>query len=388
MILQNINYSLTIGSWSVNSANDPRTELVELETSQSLETTSNICTISVYAQPSSKPELPEHVQSAMTQSAGPGGGGDEKYFSAEISGRKIKYDDRMTIELTSGDVSDKVMTAQVHSVNSSFGKTTIIGVTGMQKLADTRLNQVYANQTLGQIIKDMASQAGVDLGSIEIGSNYSCFIVHESKNLLMHIRELAMREGMDVYLDKDNKLTVKKLDKSGAIHTFCYGKDILDLQVFNHQMPSDHIIACGESPASGLGSDTWHWLVKDITPFQGVAGGGRKTLGIKDCALRTKDAADSLSVSKFSTIKDQSLWGRLRILGNPKVKLGDAIEIKDAQKPELNGIFKVTSVRHILNKHEGYMTLIGFTGLGGAKKTGLGGRLAGEPAGSGALSSQ
>lgn len=387
MILQNINYSLTIGSWSVNSANDPGTELVELKTSQSLETTNNICVISVYAQPSQKPELPEPAPSATIKSNELSNGSDEKRLSAEIGGRKIKYDDRMVIELTSGDVSDRIMTAQVQSVISSFGQTKIIGVTRMQKLADTRLNQVYENQTLSQIIKDLASQAGVDVGTIETGSNYSCFIVHESKNLLMHIRELAMRDGMDVYLDKDNKLAVKKLDKSGAIHTFYYGKDILDLQVFNYQMPSDHVKVYGESPASGLGSDTWHWLVKDITPFQGEAGGGRKTLRIKDCALRTKDASDSLSVSKFSTIKDQSVWGRLRILGNPKVKLGDAVEIKNAQKPELNGVFKVTSVRHILNKHEGYLTFIGFIGLGGVKKANsLLGRRAGETAG--ALSSQ
>lgn len=387
LILQNINYSLTIGSWTVNSAKDPRTELIELETSQSLETTDNVCTISIYAQPSPNPELPEHAQSAMTESAGQFGGSDEKLLSAEISGRKIKCDDRMIIELTSGDISDIVMTAQVQTVNSSFGKTAIIGLTGMQKLADTRLNQVYENQTLSLIIKDLALQAGVDVGTIEIGSKYSCFIVHESKNLLRHIRRLATLEGMDVYFDKDNKLTVKKLDKSGAVHTFYYGKDILDLQMFNHQMPSDHIIVCGESPASSLGSDTWHWLAKDIAPFHGESGDGGKTLRIKDCAVRTKDAADSLSVSKFGAIKDQSVWGRLSILGNPKVKLGDAIEIKNAQKPELNGVFKVTSVRHILNKHEGYLTIIGFTGLGGSNKAGglLGGQDGKPP---GALGSQ
>jgi hypothetical protein len=60
----------------------------------------------------------------------------------------------------------------------------------------------------------------------------------------------------------------------------------------------------------------------------------------------------------------------LKILGNPKVKLADAIEIKNAPKPDLNGLFKVTSVRHVLNKREGYLTFVGFTGQGGAEKAG------------------
>ena len=69
-------------------------------------------------------------------------------------------------------------------------------------------------------------------------------------------------------------------------------------------------------------------------------------------------------------------------MGNPAVKLGEAIEIKSASKPELNGVFKVTSVRHIYNKREGYITLVGFSGKGGAQAAGgLLGQLAGALAG-------
>ena len=88
---------------------------------------------------------------------------------------------------------------------------------------------------------------------------------------------------------------------------------------------------------------------------------------------------DSLAAAKLGAIKDQSTWGRLKILGNPAVKLADAIEIQDAPKPELNGLFKVTEVRHVLNKQAGYLTYIGFTGQGGAASAGglLGGLASG-----------
>jgi hypothetical protein len=69
----------------------------------------------------------------------------------------------------------------------------------------------------------------------------------------------------------------------------------------------------------------------------------------------------------LGAIKDQATGGRLKLLGNPTVKLGDAIEIKGSPKPELNGLFKVVSVRHRYSKQEGFITIVDFTGQGGSK---------------------
>jgi hypothetical protein len=64
------------------------------------------------------------------------------------------------------------------------------------------------------------------------------------------------------------------------------------------------------------------------------------------------------------------------------VKLGDAFEVKNAKQPELNGLFKVTSVRHVFGKTAGYVTHVGFSGQGGAQQAksslaALAGQLAG-----------
>jgi hypothetical protein len=374
-----VSYKLKAGAWSVNSTDDPRTELIELDAATSLSATADSCRIAVYAPPAPRPGLLEQAIGAATSALGLGGGGGEEAFSVQVRGKAIKHGDQLTIELSAGDRSAKVMTADVQSIESSFGQTKIAGTTGKQKLANTCINQVYENQTLSQIVRDLASQAEVDTGEIETGSSYSYFVVHESKNLLKQVRELAMRDGLDMYFDADNKLTLKKFDKSGADHTFFYGIDILDLQLSNKSVASDHILVYGESPASNQGSSAWHWLAKDLSPFRGEVGEGLKTLAIGDGALRTKDAAGGLAAAKFGAIKDHSARGRLKILGNPEVKLGDAIEIKNAPKPELNGLFKVTSVRHVLNKRDGYLTFIGFSGLGGAEAAGgLLGGLAGQ----------
>jgi hypothetical protein len=367
-----VDYKVSISGWSVDSSQDPKTELVELETFTSMDSPVSGCRIAVYAPPAPQPSLLQQAVGAATSALGLGGGGGgaDQGFSIQVRGQKVKFDDDISIELTAGDSSGPVMKAGVQSIRSSFGLTHITGTTGMQKLACTRVNQVYSNQTLGQIVNDLAGQAGVDTGNIEDGSTYPSFVVHESRSVLSHIRQLASLEGMDVYFDSSNQLNVATFQKASADHTFYFGIDILDLDLLHVDAPAAHVMVYGESPSSNQGSDSWPWLVKDLSPFRGEAGDGVRLLTLGDRALRTKDGADLAAKSKLGTITDHAAQGRLQLMGNPEVALGDAFEVKNAKQPELNGLFKVTSVRHIYSKSRGYLTEVGFSGQGGAQQAG------------------
>lgn len=363
---------LSIGKWSVDSADDPRAEFLALQLSTAMNSQLDACSLSIYAPPPKKKGLLDEALGAATDMAagalGLGGGGAKpKAFAIKVRGNDVKHGDQLTIELASGDRNGKVATLDVRAMRSTLGQTNIEAATGKRVLLNTRINQVYENQSLGQIVKDLASQANVTAGTIDNGANYPYVVVHESRSVFAHILDLARREGLDVYFDDENKLTVTKFSRTKADHTFNYGIEVLDVVAFNHEPPADHVLVYGESPSSNQGSNTWHWLAKDLKPFKGEAGKGSKLATIGDRALRTKDSADSLAKAKLGAIKDGATQGRLVILGNPLVKLGQAIEIKSAPPPELNGLFKVTSVAHRYGKQEGFLTTIGFSGQGGAQ---------------------
>lgn len=371
-----VTYKLTINKWSVDSATDPRTEFIMLDTQHSVDSSADYCRITVYAPPPPKPGLLE--QAAAMVAAEVGLGGASESFSVSVRGNQIKHGDQMTVELTVDNTTTTVFTAEVNSIKSSLGQTVITGTTGKQKLANARLNQIYSNQGLDQITKDLAQQVSVNTGDIQSGGTYSYFVVHDAKSVLRQLYELALRDGMDLYCDSDNKLVLKKFQKTKADHTFYYGIHVLDLQLWNYDVVSDHFKVYGESPSSKQGSDTWHWFAKDLSPFTAEIGSGGKLLVMQDSAAKTKDAAGNLATAKAGALKDRASQGVLKVLGNPLVKLGDAIEIKDAPKPELNGLFKVTSVRHVLSKWQGYLTFVGFSGQGGAQMlAGALGQLAG-----------
>ena len=361
-------YKLSIGGWSVDSANDPRTELIELDTRMAISPLSDYGRLSIYAPPAPQPGLLEQAVGAAAGALGLGGA-EEETLSVQVRGNAIKLGDQLTVELTAGSRTGKVITADLRSISSSLGETRIAASTAKQSLAIARLNQIYENQSMDQIVKDLAGQTGVQTGDVDTGSTYPYFVVHESKSVLSHIQSLALRDGLDLYFDESNKLMLKKFTKTSPDHTLYYGIDVIDLRLGNHQ-PVNHVLVYGESPASNQGSDTWHWLAKDLSPFRSEAGQGTRTVAINDGAVRTKDAADLLATSKLGAITDQAGLGRLKMLGNPEIKLGQAIEIKNAPKPELNGLFRVATVRHLMNKRDGYLTYVEFTGQGGAEKAG------------------
>jgi len=375
--MDSISYKLTVGNWSVDSANDPKTELLSVETRLSMNSSHDFARVVVYAPPAPQPGLLEQAVGAATEAVGLGGG-EEESFSVQVRGNPIKHGDPLTVELTAGDRSGKVITTEVQSIQSSLGETVIVGSTGKRKIATSRIGQVYENQSLDQIVRDFASQAEIDVGDVASGSSYSYFVADQSRNMLRQLAELAKRDGLDLYFDADNKLTLKKFEKTSADHTLYYGIDILDLHLLNTHPPGEHLFVYGESPSSNQGSDTWHWFAKDLSSFRGELGEGVRTFAIQDSTLRTKDAADSLATSKLGALKDHASSGRLKVLGNPALKLGDALEIKNVPKPELNGLFKITGVRHVFNKGEGYLTWVEFSGQGGAAAAGgMLGQLAG-----------
>lgn len=368
MTMHRIGYRLAVGTWSIDSADDVRTELVTLETDLAIGSPLAACRMVLHAPPSA----PGGV-GGLTPAAAPGvgaGAGGTGGFSLQLRGNAIGPGDAITVTLTSGTVTARVLTASVQSVDSAVSQTRITGWNALQALASVRLNQVYQNQSLRQIVSDLAAQAGVTTGDVETGSTYPYLVVHDARSLLNHVLALAKRDGMDVYVDPDDRLTVKAFTKSTADHVVRYAVDILDLETARYQPRSDRVLVSGESPASNRGADSWHWLAKDLTPFQGQVGQGSRTVAVQDGAVRTKDAADHLANSILRGARDRATWGRLRLLGNPAVKLGDAIEVRDAPKPELNATYKVVSVRHLFGKQHGYVTVVSFTGLGGGTAAG------------------
>lgn len=378
---------LGIGGWSIDLEADARTELLALETVAAIDRPIDACRITLYAQPPAGGG-DEGVAGALTATSGAAaaalgmGGGGASAASVAVRGQSLKHGDPVTVELAAGDVSGRVMTAELQTIGLGLETLTLVGRTGYQRLAATRIDQVYENQTLGQIVRDLCSQSGVQAGQIDTGAKYPYLVVHESKPVLRTIRELARREGLDVWFDADNKLNVQRFSRPQADHTFRYGKEILDLWTRHDEPLLKRVVVYGESPASQNGTDTWHWLARDLAPFRGEDGQGGPLLAQPDGAVRTRDAAVNAAKGRRSAVNEHAVWGRLKVLGAPTVLLGQAVAIADTPKPTLDGTFKVQRIQHVVSKTDGFVT---FVDLGAAPGAGGGAGAAGAASLAGGL---
>ena len=349
--------AISIAAWSADSSADPRTEIIGIDTTATLGPADCHARITLYAAPA--------------------------------GGRQLDFDagDPVSIELTAGDVTETVFTGAVRSVRTSLGVMHVDAAGGLTRLAATRVNAIYSNQSAQQIASDLASQAEMDTGDLETGDTYPYVVAHESRSALELLRRIARAEGMDLYADHEGRLTMKRFTRTGADYTVKYAVHVLDARLVRHDVPTAHVMIAGESVASTKGNDSWAMLAKDGSAYLAEAGSGARLLAQHEGAVRTKASAQRLADAMHEAIASYTTWGRIAVVGNPRVRLADAIGIEDAPTPSLNGTFKVTGVRHHFSKARGHVTVVDFVALAGAA-SGLGalgggdaGALAGAAAG-------
>lgn len=277
-------------------------------------------------------------------------------FKLGGKGNSIKKGDEASIELGYEGSTAKVFTGTVDSVEPRAGGAVVTGYSVASALTRLKVHQVYEKQTAGAIAKDLAQQAGVKAKDPSDGISFPMYVVDDSKSAYEHMRELAMLCGFDLYMLPDGQVSFKKYAPKKA-RPFKYGRDVLHsvVQELSTQVTSVKVFE--ESPSSFKGADTAHWLSKKV--MGGTSGGGDQAYIIRHPAIRDKDTADKVAAAKLESLL-VSLKGSIKTLGNPKVGLGDTIELKEMPDERMNGEFEVIKASHAFNVEQGYISTFGW----------------------------
>lgn len=363
-------YKLTVGSAALDSSKAPDTQITGIEVQMGTAPFVDFAKITVGSV--TKPDSGLLGQAAAAAASALGLGGTSG-TSAEINGNTVSTGDDFSIQLGYEDNLTRVFSGILAAVEPDISTTVFEGANSSSDMTKTRINQTYQNKPAGKIVSDLASQANAKTGSIDNGVDFPFYAIDDRKHVLQHAAELAAKSGLDLFFTPENKLEMKPFKKTKGDHTFSYGENILKLQILNSMPTVGKVEVVGESPAGSQGSDAWHWLIKDSNAVKGSTGNGKQLL-IREPAIRAKKGADIYAAGKLDLLTRAATYGRMVTLGNPEVKPGDAIEIKDVPTPALNGLFQVRYVKHRFNVQQGFTTTIDFiTAEGGG--TALGGLL-------------
>jgi phage protein D len=265
----------------------------------------------------------------------------------------IKKRDPITVSLGYEEDLLAVFTGWLDTVEHGIRQTRTNFLGGSIKLLNFRVNEIYTDQTAGGIVKDLAAKAGLGVGEIQDGLDLPSYYVDNTHNAYDHIRELAERCAFDVYTTPYGGLTFKKYEPAET-HPLEYGKNIISIDAVFRESAYQSVKAYGESPSSRKGDDTTNWLTKD--DISGEVGSGNQ-LEIVDPAVRDTDTAEKVAQARLKVLS-LSKFFKIVVVGSHKIKLGDAVEVKNMPDIYLNGKLKVMRVEHILNKSEGFTTHI------------------------------
>jgi phage protein D len=252
------------------------------------------------------------------------------------------------------------MVGKVITADSGLTQRRIIGHSPAQKLLDAFANQTYESKTAGQIVSDLAQQAGVDVARAEDGIIFPAYVVDGRRSFYHHMRQLADMCGFDLYINADGKLVFARFHSGNAIHVFDYKKQIVKLDVLQTPPVAGEVQAWGDSPGGAQAEEAWAWLTKNFDGLKGSTGSGSPLQLLERPALRTADAAQAAADAAHIYLTRQTRRGTLFSTGQPQVKLGDAIQLRNMSDNSLNEKFQVRSVTHRIDKHGGFTTTIGF----------------------------
>lgn len=244
------------------------------------------------------------------------------------------------------------------------GCTRVEVANGGADLARLRGNWSYTQSAAGDLVSDLADQAGVDTAEIEDGADFAFRALGDGMTALEHIAELARLSDMVAYFDAEGGLFFGPLAPGEAVAEFSYGVDLLALDFHQRTPTVSGRRVHGEGAAGAQGQDAWCWLSKSADALKGEAGEA-PFAARADGGLREKAAIDSAAAGWLAAT-DIADRARLVVPGTPAALPGKAITLKDLPNADANGTWLVLAATHRLAKGQGFTTTLELRSLAGA----------------------
>jgi phage protein D len=273
--------------------------------------------------------------------------------------------DEAAIELGYADNGGltRVLSGTLTAVEPGLTTRRLVVHSGAATLLRSFADVTHENKSAGEIVCDLAGAAGVMVAQADPGIAFPAYVIDGRRSAWRHLHELADLCGFDLYLNPDGELVFQRFVGGRTVHVFDYARDLIALELVQTPTRAEAVETWGESPTGAEGEDAWGWLTKDFSGTRGSAGSVDPTLLLERPVLRTAAAARSAADALHTELQRRARCGRLLVLGNPAVQLGDAIRLQQNPEAELNGTFQVRSVTHRITKAKGFTTLIGFRGI-------------------------
>lgn len=266
-----------------------------------------------------------------------------------------------TVGLALGDIGAEVdlFAGVVERIAQARDGLVIDALSATVALSRSRRSQTYVDQTVADIVRDLAKPAAVD--EVQGDLTLAAYTVDDRRSVWDQLQDLAALIGAEVSSAHDGGLRFVPVEAQGsADHTLSFGRDLLAYEVARLAPVAPARVAALADRSRG----EWHWLARQPVPSGADPGAARLV-----AAFRTRAAADGLAQSLVDRAARARWAGRLRLRGSPRIRPGQRIELTDLPGEAID-LLRVRGVEHRLSADDGFLTELIVEG-GGAASGGL-----------------
>lgn len=291
--------------------------------------------------------------------------------------------DEVRLQLGQNGEAVQVFTGNVVQLKPTLTGTVVTALGKMQRLLQLRTAAFFADQSAGSIARALIDRAGVEAGTVDDGPTLPRFAVDSRLSGFAHLKALADRLGFELYANREGAIMFQALGGAagldapggsllgaatsaaaslatgllgGGSASYQFGQHLL--QAAAHRLPAawGTIAVGGESPMSGQGDRTAHWLTVNDRAYRGEAGTAAPQRLLLDPAARTKDLADRFAAGRLAIARRTAHQVTITVLGEAQVDLGQTISVQGAPDALTNGSGYVRAIRHRFGVLTGFVT--------------------------------
>ena len=256
---------------------------------------------------------------------------------------------RLAIALGSEGDEEDVWTGEITGTAAGADAVALDGLEATVALSRRRVSQAYLNQSVADIVRDLAGPAVVD--EVAGDTTLPAYFVDDRRSVWAHLLELAQVVDAGVAAGPAGGLRFVPARTGAPDHRLRHGAEVLGWWTGAAAEPQAAAVAT-YGAASEAGAEQWHWIRRP----SGAA-------GQIVAALRTKDAAEAMARALANRAARAAVRGRFRIVGRPGVRPGDLLAVADLPTGD-PGTLRVRSVEHVLDARQGFVTTLQVEGGG------------------------
>lgn len=237
----------------------------------------------------------------------------------------------------------------------------------MHILSRGRKTRYFEDMKDSDVVSQVASEAGLDIGSVEGTSTTYPYILQRNESDIAFLKRLAARNNYLLRMEA-GKLAFKKAQFSGGSFTLKMSENLRALKVsYNSADMVQKVVVrswdimtktaiVGEATTGDIQKIGSGQLGADLAGQFGNA-----TAYITDVPCSSQAEAKELAKHEINRIARQYLKGSATIQGNEEVRAGKMVKL-DGLQQGMNGEVYVLASRHIISARSGYTTEFSFCG--------------------------